>query len=205
MLKSKYIQLLKQYEVLSSTAIVLWSEIETNHSKSSRHYHNLTHLEDLFFQLSEVKPQIHNWNITLFTLFYHDVIYNATKKDNEQKSAELAQKRLKEIGVNENEIEMCFDQILATKAHMPSQNSDTNYFTDADLSILGRDPATYVQYCENIRKEYSIYPTFMYNRGRKKVINHFLGMDRIFKTEYFFKKFERQAKVNLNDELNSLT
>jgi hypothetical protein len=33
--------------------------------------------------------------------------------------------------------------------------------------------------------EYSIYPAFIYNPERKKVLNHFLLMDRIFKPAFF--------------------
>jgi predicted metal-dependent HD superfamily phosphohydrolase len=39
---------------------------------------------------------------------------------------------------------------------------------DADLSILGKDLDTYLAYTKMIRKEYSIYPDFLYKPGRKK-------------------------------------
>jgi len=42
-----------------------------------------------------------------------------------------------------------------------------------------------------------VYPDLVYNPGRKKVLNHFLAMDSIFKTDYFYNKFDRQAKENL--------
>lgn len=45
----------------------------------------------------------------------------------------------------------------------------------------------------------------MYNRGRKKALKHFLEMDRIFKTDYFFQKYENQARINLQKELEILT
>lgn len=34
-------------------------------------------------------------------------------------------------------------------------------------------------------REYSIYSNVVYNSGRKKVLNHFLTMNRIFKTDFF--------------------
>ncbi len=204
MIQSSYIELLKEYRVDFNSATELWGEIKTNYTKSNRHYHNLQHLGDLLGQLTNVKDRIDNWKVILFTVYYHDIIYKSTKKDNEEKSAELASKRMTEIGVDENDIKMCFEQIIATKTHIKHPNSDTNFFTDADLSILGQGPDTYKTYCENIRKEYSIYPNFLYNKGRKKVINHFLSMKKIFKTEEFFTKFEEQAKLNLQQELKSL-
>ena len=59
-------------------------------------------------------------------------------------------------------------------------------------------------YLKNVRKEYSLYPNLVYNPGRKKVLQHFVEMEKIFKTEYFFEKFEAQAKENLKQELEQL-
>ena len=204
MLKETFIELLKNYTDDNRLINVLWTEIEKNHSSKKRHYHTLQHLENLLSQLTNVKKEIKNWETILFTLYYHDLIYNATKSDNEEKSAELAEKRMKEISVSSEIIEQCKKQILATKSHHKSIDSDTNYFTDADLSILGSGWDTYQLYCKNVRKEYAIYPAFIYNPGRKKVLNHFLSMDRIFKTDFFYYKFETQAKQNLQQELDSL-
>jgi predicted metal-dependent HD superfamily phosphohydrolase len=92
-------------------------------------------------------------------------------------------------------------QILATKGHTVSTDNDTNLFTDADLSILGESWELYQEYFQKIRKEYAIYPDAVYNPGRTKVLNHFLSMERIFKTDIFHEKFELNAKNNLTREL----
>jgi predicted metal-dependent HD superfamily phosphohydrolase len=90
---------------------------------------------------------------------------------------------------------------LATKTHILAADSDTNFFTDADLSVLGSDWESYSAYFKNVRKEYAIYPDFIYNSGRKEVLKHFLGMNQIFKTDFFYAKFEAQARLNLEREL----
>ncbi|MES2140211.1 MAG: hypothetical protein V4511_10940 [Bacteroidota bacterium] len=182
----------------------LWTEIEKNYSSKKRHYHTLQHLDNLLAQLTEVKGEIQNWETILFTLYYHDIIYNSLKSDNEEQSAELAEKRMKQISVSNDTIELCKKQILATKSHIKSTDSNTNYFTDPDLSVLGQPWETYSMYYKNVRKEYSIYPDLVYNPGRKKVLNHFLTMDRIFKTDFFYNKFEIQAKQNLQKEIELL-
>ena len=81
---------------------------------------------------------------------------------------------------------------------------DTNYFTDADLGILGQNEAEYLAYCKKIRMEYAMYPDELYYPGREKVIRHFLDMDQIFKTEIFRTRFEKQARYNLDMELNEM-
>ena len=203
-LKVIFFELIQKYTNDQRLIEPLWTEIEKNYSKKKRHYHNLTHLENLYFQLSKVKSEIDDWDTLLFSLFYHDVIYNASKRDNEEKSADLAKENLLLIAYPIDKINTCYEQIMATKSHSVSDNNDTNLFTDADLSILGQGWDVYSIYCQQVRKEYSVYPDFLYNPGRKKVLQHFLSMDRIFKTDYFFEKFEKQARENLQGELNAL-
>jgi predicted metal-dependent HD superfamily phosphohydrolase len=200
LLRSTFIQLLAGYTSNTSLVNELWTEIEKNYSGKKRHYHNLQHLEHLLAQLQPVQEAIKSWDTVLFTLFYHDIIYLAHRSDNEAKSAALAQQRLQQAGVNDNMISNCTAQILATKAHQASTDPDTNYFTDADLSILGQPWEVSETYYKNVRKEYAMYPDFLYNPGRKKVLHHFLSMDRIFKTNHFFGLLEAPARANLQRE-----
>lgn len=200
-LKETFITLVTNYTGNDRLGNELWTEIETSYSNKKRHYHTLHHLSSLLTQLTYIKEEIQNWNTILFTLYYHDIVYNSLKTDNEEKSAALAEKRMKQISVSIDTIQLSKNQILATKSHIQSTDSDTNYFTDADLSVLGQNWDTYSLYCKNVRKEYSIYPDSIYNPGRKKVLNHFLSMERIFKTDFFYRKFEIQARLNLQKEI----
>jgi len=127
-------------------------------------------------------------------------VYNPAKSDNEEKSAGLATVRMQQLSTPAGMIERCGRQILATKQHGGHHDADTNYFLDADLSVLGQPWEVYASYYKNIRKEYAIYPALIYNPGRRKVLNHFLQMERIFKTAHFFNKFEQQARLNLQKE-----
>ncbi len=112
--------------------------------------------------------------------------------------------RLQKIELNPDMVSRVEAQILATKSHHKSDDTDTNYLLDADLSILGKDSADYFDYTRKIRKEYALYPDILYKPGRKKVLKHFLELESIFKTEDFRDKYEQQARENLAAELNLL-
>jgi predicted metal-dependent HD superfamily phosphohydrolase len=204
MLKQTFFELIQNYSNDFNLINELWNEIEQNYSSNKRYYHTLNHLENLLNQLLEVKSKIKDWNCILFTLFYHDLIYKATKSDNEEKSADFAVEKMSQLLVSKLVIENCKNQILATKSHLLNIDSDTNYFLDADLSVLGQDWNSYQNYYKNVRKEYSIYPDLLYKPGRKKVLKHFLAMEKIYKTDYFNQKFEMNAKLNLQKELEFL-
>ncbi|MFT3825489.1 MAG: hypothetical protein QM731_16340 [Chitinophagaceae bacterium] len=204
MLQQTFTELLHRYTDDQNIVRSSWQEIETAYTAKGRHYHTLLHLENLFTQLNQVKNSIADTDAVLFALFYHDIVYNVSKQNNEEKSALLAEETLTKIGVQEQVIQYCKEHILATKQHSISSNADTNLFTDADLSILGQETETYNTYVKQIRKEYTIYPDFLYKPGRKKVLQHFLSMPAIYKTNHFKALYEQQAKANMEQELQLL-
>ncbi|MBL7825671.1 MAG: hypothetical protein JNJ57_03500 [Saprospiraceae bacterium] len=203
-LQHTFQELIQSYDNDASSADRLWKEIERQYNAASRHYHTLHHLEQMYAWLIPLKPHIVHWEPVVFAVFYHDLVYEASSGKNEENSAEIARQRLRDIGVPEQTISQTYELILATKKHAISDNPDINYFTDADLGILGQDWPTYHHYLKSIRKEYAVYPDFLYNIGRKQVLQHFLKMERIFKTPYFSERFENQARQNLQQELNDL-
>ncbi|PZR21166.1 MAG: hypothetical protein DI539_08705 [Flavobacterium psychrophilum] len=205
MLKGVFTSLLNKYTSEKSLIETLWDDIEQHYSSPKRHYHNLKHLENMYSQLEACREQISDWDTLLFSLFYHDIIYKVTSKENEEKSALAAIKVLNSIGYPKEKIKLCGEQILATKSHELSTDNDTNLFTDADLSILGSEWNIYLGYSQEVRKEYAIYPDFMYNPGRKKALQHFLDIEYIFKTPLFRGKFENQAKQNIHNEITHLS
>ncbi|WP_412987218.1 hypothetical protein [Pontimicrobium sp. IMCC45349] len=185
----------------------LWTEIESQYSEKSRHYHTLEHLHNMFSAYDEIEKLINNKEAFQFTVWYHDIIYKASKNNNEEQSALLAVDRLKKLNLEISQIELIKTLILSTKKHSVLSNenaSDNSYLLDIDLSILGTDWSVYQSYCSNIRKEYKIYPTFMYNKGRKQVLKNFLDRDTLYFTEYFKEKFEIQARNNIKRELELL-
>lgn len=204
MLKTIFTELVKKYTADDSISKHLWNEIVINYCDAGRYYHNLNHLEAIIRELSDVKDNIPHWDTAMFSVFYHDIVYNALRSDNEAQSADKAQLRLNDIGFPKDQTTQCVLQILATKGHNPGDDATTQLFIDADLAILGKPTQAYTEYSENLRKEFFIYTDKEYKAGRKKILKHFLAMDRIFKTEHFYNKYEKQARKNIESELSLL-
>jgi predicted metal-dependent HD superfamily phosphohydrolase len=131
-------------------------------------------------------------------------VYEIDRKDNEQRSATEADRKLNKLGVPPEKIERVHQEILATQHHQSDGDSDTRYLVDFDLAILGESPEKYENYSQQILKEYAQYPRHIYKRGRKKVLQHFLNLERIYQTEDFHSGFEQQARKNLEEEIESL-
>lgn len=202
MLEECFVAVVQRYTKDSDLVIDLWNELTEMYTSEERYYHSFSHLENMLHQLTEVRSQISNWDTVLFSLYYHDIVYSALNPNNEKASAKLAKSRLGLIGFPQGSIQQCYSQIIATKGHLLSDDADTNFFTDADLSIIGMEWEEYDAYRKGIRKEYHMYPYGLYKMGRIKVLKHFLAMDSIYKTSYFQSKFEEAAQINLKRELS---
>ena len=198
-LKDKYTELLLNIGFEENEIQQNWLDLEKAYSKKSRHYHNLTHLKDMIESFEKYTDKLQNPNEVLFSIFYHDIVYSSSKKDNELKSAEYAVKILpKETTLNS---ELVFDAICATQLHQHNEIEDINWLIDFDLKILARDWEEYKIYFEQIRKEYRIYPDFLYKPGRAKALKHFLENEFIFQTDEFRKLYEEKARINIEKEI----
>lgn len=203
-LEESFLQLCRPFTSDETKISFLWQKIVSAYTWNGRHYHTLQHLEYLLDQLDYCQDEISDRSAVLFALYYHDIVYDTLSSDNESKSAAAARKAMESLPVTESIIDKATGIILATQHHGASEDHDTNLLTDADLSILGADEAHYEQYTKQVRSEYSMYPDAIYGPGRRKVLEHFLGMERIFKTDLFAARYENQARHNLQQELDLL-
>lgn len=202
-LKEIYSELLLNFCFSANEIQQNWLDLEKAYSKKSRHYHNLTHLKEMIKSFEMYHDKLENPNEILFSIFYHDFVYSASKKDNELKSAEYALSILPE-NVNLNK-KLVFDAICATQQHQQNAIEDINWLIDFDLKILAKDWEDYKIYFEQIRKEYRIYPDFLYKPGRAKALKHFLENEFIFQTEEFRGLYEDQTRQNIEKEISLLT
>lgn len=167
----------------------------------SRHYHDLTHIEQMLEMASEVGCQIEDKPAFYFAIWFHDAVQKVGR-DSEALSAEFAAKQLSKLHVPEDFVIRVQELILATKhGKQLTLSGDSALLVDIDLSILGSKPELYSQYANNCRKEYKI-PNTIYRSGRRSVLKGFLSQTHIFYTEVFRNRFEQQARINLQWELS---
>lgn len=200
-LEETFYALATKYTADTSLTRRYWQELSDSYSSKGRYYHNLSHLEHMLRLFREYYHMLMSPDAVLFALFYHDAVYDPKRKDNEAKSAALASEHMKALEVPVILIDKCIQHITATAGHEPAPDNDTNLFTDIDLSVLGTSRTCYEQYCQQIRREYAIYPDMLYKPGRRKVLQHFLGTQYIYKTQAFRERFEDQARSNMQTEL----
>ncbi len=205
-LHKSWFQLAEKYFSDASEALVLWENIKKNYSSKNRYYHNLMHIHSMLQKASENKYQIKNYDELLFAIWFHDIIYSVTSNNNEEKSADYTKIALKDIPREKLDIGRIYKLILSTKKHqiIVQDNFDNAFLLDFDLAILGADWDVYEIYIQNIRKEYKIYPSFLYNPARKKVLLNFLDREKLYFTTKYQHLFEEKARKNISKEIQML-
>ena len=165
-----------------------------------RHYHNLAHIEDCLDALTRVDISAAEREILSEAIWWHDVVYDATRSDNEELSALLAEQHLREDLRQE-----VGRLIRLTKTHDVRAGDRLGaILISIDLSILGAEPARYDAYAAAIRQEFIHVPEADYRAGRAKVLGQFAARPVIFPDTAFAARYDRQARENLARELASL-
>ncbi|GLS27017.1 hypothetical protein [Marinibactrum halimedae] len=166
------------------------------YEEAHRSYHTLEHIASMLNLLNaaNIDDVAAHWAV-----WFHDYIYQPGAKDNESLSAAVAQEVMESLGVKTSIILRATAIILATKSHLPPVNSDEAFkaVLDADMAILGSEPSEFQTYSNRVRAEFRRVPTLLYKIGRRKFLRDVLQQPRIFHTEWFFERFEQQARANL--------
>ncbi|MDX8527627.1 hypothetical protein RFM68_24300 [Mesorhizobium sp. MSK_1335] len=180
----------------------LKSELAALYQAEDRHYHGLAHIEAMLAQATEYRHLLHDPEAIEAAIWFHDAVYDSRAKDNEAKSAALAESKL--AGRTRPErLARILAMINATATHQlpPFEDknaaSDAALFLDMDLSILGAGPDIFDAYEKAVRLEYGWVEEPMWRAGRAAVLKSFLARPHIFHTSEFRQRFETRARTNL--------
>jgi|JI10StandDraft_1071094.scaffolds.fasta_scaffold09704_2 predicted metal-dependent HD superfamily phosphohydrolase len=199
--RDAWAQLMHPYE--DGAAIL--QEVLAAYAEPGRFYHTELHLAEMTVFLAAHRDEIRNIENLLFACLYHDVVYDATKNDNEEQSAVRWRVDAQRLGLGPEQTEIVSILIMATKKHQPVNDSfDMQVFLDADLAVLGSEPARYSDYRLAIRSEYAHVTESAYCEGRIAVLKKFLTRAQLYFTEGARTRFEAEARKNLSDEIHLL-
>jgi len=223
--RSVYNSLLIKFKGLQSRWDSLWKRVNASgnseeaytellslYGGAQRSYHNLVHIVHSLREMDSVKDLIQNPDQVEFAIWHHDSVYNfhvkgneKNVKNNEEKSAELAEKRLSKAGLTKQFIDNVTKLILATRHKEIPQKEDAKYICDIDLAIFGKSQKEFDEYERDIRKEYNSFSEKQFKRGRSIVLKKYLCKDSIYSTDFFREKYQAQARKNLKRSLAKLS
>lgn len=191
---------------LDDRQLVTGKRVIANHAGWLRRYHGLGHLGFLFQEIEALSDQISDLPRLTYAAWFHDAIYKSWRKDNEANSADWARTALARMGATSELAERVHALILATADHASGgTDHDDALFLDMDCAILGASADRYDAYARQVRQEVFWAPGGGYRKGRIAFLKAQLARPALFHTEHYSKRYEAQARFNLNRELAALT
>ena len=174
-----------------------YDRLTAAYAEEHRHYHNQRHIAECLREFDAARHLVRQGEAVESALWFHDAVYNPRAGDNEERSAALARQCLDEARVSGSISNAAVDLVLATKLHETGGNADAAVMVDIDLSILGQSEERFLEYEAQIRKEYKWVPKIIFGPKRAGILEGFLRRERIYKTDWFYGKYEERARRNI--------
>jgi predicted metal-dependent HD superfamily phosphohydrolase len=180
-----------------------------------REYHGLRHLLQIFWELDQLPEELLSSEERLkveLAVWFHDLVYDVKRRDNEIQSAKACEYTLRLGGIGKPEGAAAIAEIvllieLSTHRGPPplvnqegsrAQNT-LELFLDLDMSILGQPEVVYSEYAQNVRLEYSHVSDWTYAHFRKRFLRHVIAHGA-FRSSYFRARYGQLADANLRRE-----
>ena len=177
----------------------IWSRLSALYQEPHRHYHNLGHIAASLEELDATgkgTPELEG------AIWFHDVIYDPTRPDNE--AASIVWFENAAAGWLAGDARSTIARLIsATDFRLPrSEDADEALMVDIDLAILSAEWDAYDAYRRSVRREYGHVPDEAFRVGRTKVMASFLAAP-IYRTARFNLR-EAKARENIARELGML-
>lgn len=190
-----------------TTSQDVFDELWEIYNHPSRAYHDIDHIYDMIAKLKEsehlIQSPLGSANL-LMAIWFHDVVYDPLRDDNEQKSSEFLMEKMAPFILEEN-LKWISKAILATTDHKPNKNADIQLLLDLDLSRLGEHWDAFQYYSEQLRKEYIDVPDYDFCKNRMEFLTKLLKRPRIYGTDHWYNQLEISAQNNIKKAIECLT
>jgi predicted metal-dependent HD superfamily phosphohydrolase len=204
------VSLLQTFRVDPPAAEATYKKILLAYSEAGRFYHTIVHIRqvldsiDFLIAAGGSSLERDGYRALVLAAWFHDVVYDPQKSDNEARSAVWMETELNPLGIPEPILQQASKLILATHSHLaPPGDLLTPNLLDSDLSILGASPERYDAYASAIRQEYAFLPEEAFRSGRRAVLERFLSRPRIFLTQAAHFAWEEIARENMKREISA--
>ena len=179
-----------------------------------RAYHDWSHVQEVLRHYADVAagPGWARAAEVWLAVLYHDAVYEAGRRDNEARSARLAEEQLGQWlpgkDVDAGRVAALIELTARHGQHAPGDfgngpdADDTRHFLDCDMAILGAEAEAFDAYDRAIAEEYRGHvPGWLFRRNRRRFLQSLLESPRIFLSELFHQRYDARARENLRRTL----
>jgi predicted metal-dependent HD superfamily phosphohydrolase len=190
-----------------------WNEVLPGHDalfldlldrwgEEHRRYHGRTHLLAVLEALDLLSEPGRPPRAVVLSAWFHDAVYRGIAGQDEEESARLAEDRLRHAGLPAAEVDEVARLVRLTADHRAEPGDDAGaLLSDADLSVLGGEPAAYARYLADVRQDFAHIGDQDFAAGRAAVVRGLLDLDPLFHTGRARELWLEAAHRNLRGEL----
>ena len=175
----------------------IYQRLLAGYHEPQRHYHTLDHIKHCLGMFEDCKSLVHDPDSLEMATWFHDVILVSGRRDNEALSAELYLELSAGIQLDETR-QLVKRLIMATLHNGDSlEDADSIYMVDIDLSSFGLSWDGFLRDSLNLRAENPHLGDQDYQLNQTGFQRSLLARPRFFLSDFFFDRFEKQARDNL--------
>lgn len=204
-LRRQWDDLMAFYGVNSDQAELVWVDVVKHYEENGRYYHTLRHIQNVLEIIHSLRDHAVDLPAIKLAAWFHDLIYDARRTDNEMQSAVYAGNVLQELGVDAATITKVSSMIRATKHNRGCPDDvDCQIMLDADLATFASEWELQLEIEQAIRQEYAFVPEADYREGRQIILQNFLKRERIYCTGQMYAEREEIARKNIKRAIDVL-
>lgn len=169
-----------KYIIKTAFSEEVYENIVKRWNEPHRFYHNIDHLNflvDTFRQMydnSEITAE--EMSTLILVAFFHDVIYDPKRDDNEAKSVDYFRKSCEDGSMKTGFADQVMNMILDTSYRIEPKDKLSKIFWKADNSVLGLPVNKLIEVEHKIFQEFQFAPYDKYRKGRIEFLESSLGM-----------------------------
>ena len=197
LLRERFVRLWRRYarSDAHTDADDIWRRLEGRYAEPHRHYHDKQHLAHCLEQLDLAAGLIRRPDEVEMAIWFHDVVNQPGRLDNEALSAELFREAASPA-LEPTFIAAVEELILITTHKHPPGDPDHQFICDIDLASFGCPWECFLQDSDAVRAEFT-GPDEEYYRGKRVFLEALLERPKIFRTDFFNERYEQQARDNI--------
>jgi predicted metal-dependent HD superfamily phosphohydrolase len=201
--------------VPSRRAEDIFDDVLGRYRQSHRRYHGVRHLTWVVRHVRALAAHCGpvDLAVVVAAAFFHDAVYDPAAGDNEERSAQLAQRQLPTLQWPAPDVTAAAEHVRATASHVTELppagegaglHADRSVLLDADLAVLAAAPSAYQAYVDGVRAEYRHLDAATWRHGRTAVLTRLIERPHLYLTEPGREWWEASARANVAAELARL-
>ena len=169
----------------------------SRYQESHRHYHTLGHIQHCLDLFEQCKALASEPDALEIAIWFHDVILVSGRRDNESLSAKLYLEL--SDGAHRESLRQLVCRLIMATLHNADHldDADSIYMVDIDLSSFGLPWEEFLRDSLNLRSESPHLCDDDYYLNQTGFQRGLLARPRFFLSDFFFNRFENQARENL--------